>query len=80
MIMLQDIISTSFYVVIESVARLSGVRNPLKCGRKYETKPELNHHYNYRHRQKSSKATNDKCANCNKTFQRTKYLTHEGTC
>ena len=30
MITLQDITSTSFYVVIESVARLSGVQNPLK--------------------------------------------------
>ena len=45
-----------------------------KCSRKYKTKPELNHHYNYRHRQKSSKATINKCTICNKTFQRTKYL------
>ena len=30
MITLQDITSTSFYVVIESVARLLGVQNPLK--------------------------------------------------
>ena len=45
-----------------------------KCGRKYKTKPELNHHYNYRHKQKSSKATIDECSVCNKTFQRTKYF------
>ena len=45
-----------------------------KCSRKYKTKPELNHHYNYRHKQKSSKTTIDKCSICNKTFQRTKYL------
>ena len=45
-----------------------------KCGRKYKTKGELNRHYNYRHKQKLSKATIDKCVICNKTFQRSKYL------
>ena len=45
-----------------------------KCGRKYKTKPELNCHYNYRHKQKSSKATIDRCTICKKTFQRSKYL------
>ena len=102
--------------MIESVARLSGVHNPLKahhgemtflcqacgakfpfasdltyhqalhlqeknfvssypkCGEKYKTKPELNCHYNYRHKQKSSKATINRCTICKKTFQRTKYL------
>ena len=45
-----------------------------KCGRKYKTKPELNRHYNYRHKQKSSKATIDRCTICKKTFQRIKYL------
>ena len=45
-----------------------------KCGRKYKTKAELNHYYNYRHKQKLSKVTIDKCSVCNKTFQRTKYL------
>ena len=39
-----------------------------KCGRKYKTKPELNRHYNYRHKQKSSKATIDTCTICKKTF------------
>ena len=117
--MLQHITNTSFYVVIENVARLLRVWNPFKrhqlchgdmkflcqlcrakfpfasdlsshqalhsqekqfvcpypkCGRKYKTKPKLNHHYNYRHKRKSSKATIDKCSICNKTFQRTKYL------
>ena len=45
-----------------------------KCSRKYKTKPELNHHCNYRHKQKSSKATIDRCTICKKTFERTKYL------
>ena len=45
-----------------------------KCGRKYKTKAGLNHHYNYRHKQKSSKATIDKCVICKKTFQKSKYL------
>ena len=45
-----------------------------KYSRKYKTKLELNHHYNYRHKQKSSKVTIEKCSVCNKTFQRTKYL------
>ena len=37
-------------------------------------KQKFNRHYNYRHKQKSSKATVNKCGVCNKTFQRTKYL------
>ena len=45
-----------------------------KCGRKYKTKAELNRHCNYRHKQKSSKATIDKCVICNKTLQKSKYL------
>ena len=32
------------------------------CGTKYKTKPELNRHYKYRHKQKLSKATIDKCS------------------
>ena len=40
------------------------------------TKQKQSHynHYNYRHKQKSSKATIDKYVICNKTFQRSKYL------
>ena len=45
-----------------------------KCGRKYQTKPDLNHHYNYRHKQKMSKASENKCSVCDKPFQKTKYL------
>ena len=40
-----------------------------KCGKKYKTKSELNCHYNYRHKQKSSKATINKCSTCNKIFK-----------
>ena len=68
-----------FYLRINKSPSLAFTRKKFvcpypKCCRKYKTKPKLNCHYNYRHKQKSTKATVDKCSICNKTFQRTKYF------
>ena len=45
-----------------------------KCGKSYKIKAEYNHHYNYRHKQKSAESQEIKCNICDKIFSKVKYL------
>ena len=45
-----------------------------RCDKRYKTKAEYSHHYNYRHKQKSAESQEIKCKMCDKMFSKVKYL------